>query len=167
MDRWYRSDELHDIQARFIYEHVDEFSRLFEKRYLRKVLNDISYILDQKWAHAIWEQDFFHGHISGRSATVISDLDALFSASNICFLYHTFEKQTWIPQAVNRNVLSYPDENPRVVHPDYKFGEFPGYGVGSKKLGLMEYARFFFAEASAQGPYRLRGGKLDMWGMFP
>lgn len=166
LDRFYQSDEPLDIQARFIYEHVEEFFDLFVERYIRKVLDDISYILDQKWALAISEEDFYHGHICGKAKTATRDLDTLLSISNICFLYHTFEKQSWIPQAVNRNILSLPDGNPKVVHPDYEFGKFPGYGVSSKKLGLMEYARFYF-EASAQGPYKLRGGKMDFWGIFP
>jgi len=81
-----------------------------------------------------------------RTRTPIADLNALLSASNVCFLYHTFEKQSWTPQAANRNILSFPDGNPEVVHPDCEFGKFPGYGVSSKELGLMEYARFHFEE---------------------
>jgi hypothetical protein len=173
LESFYQCDEPKKLQSRFIYEHVQEFFDLLEKRYMHKILDDISYILDQKWALRICEEDSFHGHVSGKSKTVIRDLDTLLSASNICFLYHTFEKQSSIPQAINRNVLSFPDAVPRVVHPDCKFGEFPGYGVSSTKLGLMEYARFYF-EANPKGPYKLRRRKIklrrvkmDLWGMFP
>jgi hypothetical protein len=165
LDKFYNPTDERDIQDRFIYEHVEDFFDLFERRYLQKILKDISYILDKKWASAIWEQDFYHGHICGKSKIAITDLDALLSPSNICFLYHTYEQQTWIPEAINRNIISYPNEDPKVVHPTYEFGTFPGYGVGSEKLGLMEYARFFFKQGS--GPYTLKDGtKIDLWGTF-
>ena len=92
LEIWYQRNEPHYIQARFIYEHVVEFSDLFEKRWIQKILSDISHILDQKWAFSVWQEDFYHGHVCGRTRTPITDLNALLSASNVCFLYHTFEK---------------------------------------------------------------------------
>jgi hypothetical protein len=167
LEVWYQRSEPHYIQTRFIYEQVVEFFDLFEKRWIQKVLDDISHILNQKWAFSIWEADFYHGHICGRSKTPMMNLDALLSASNVCFLYHTFEQQAWTPQAANRNILSFPDGHPEVVHPDYEFGKFPGYGVSSEELGLMEYARFDFKE-SFEGPFTLKDGtKINLWGLFP
>jgi hypothetical protein len=107
---------------------------------VQKILDDISYILDHRWASSIWEADFYHGHICGRTRTPITDLNSLLSGLNVCFLYHTSERQSWTPQAANRNILSFPAGYPEVVHPDYEFGRFPGYCVSSKELGLMEYA---------------------------
>jgi hypothetical protein len=121
------------------------------------------------WAQNISKSDFCHGHICGKSNKVIRDLDALLSASNVCFLYHTFERKVgfWIPEARNRNILSFPKAKPKVVHPNYEFGTRPYYGVNSRKLGLMEYARIFF-ERNLDGPYKLKDGtKLDIWGKFP
>jgi hypothetical protein len=167
IESFYQRHEPYFIQARFIYEHVGEFFDLLEQRWIQKILSDISHILDQKWAFSIWQEDFYHGHICGRTRTPIVDLNALLSASNVCFLYHTFEKQSWTPQAANRNILSFPDEHPEVVHPDYEFGKSPGYGVSSDDLGLMEYARFRF-EKSTGGSCTLKDGtRIDLWGMFP
>jgi len=167
IEGFYQRHEPHFVQARFVYEHVGEFFDLLGQRWMQKILGDISYILDQKWAFSIWEEDFYHGHICGRSRTLIADLNALLSASNVCFLYHTFEKQSWTPQAANRNILSFPDGNPGVVRPDCEFGKFPGYGVSSKELGLMEYARFHFEE-TPNGSCTLKDGtRIELWGMFP
>lgn len=167
MESFYQRNEPHYVQARFIYEHVGEFFDLFEQRWMQKVLSDISYILDQKWAFSIWQEDFYHGHVCGRTRTPIMDLDALLSASNVCFLYHTFEKQSWTPQAANRSILSFPDENPRVVYPGDELEKRVGRGVSSDKLGLMEYSRFHFEESS-KGSYTLKDGtRIDLWGMFP
>jgi len=163
---FYQRHEPYFVQARFIYEHVGEFFDLLGQRWMQRILGDIFYILDHRWAFSIWEADFYHGHICGRSRTLITDLDALMSAPNVCFLYHTFEQQSWTSQAANRNILSFPDGHPEVVHPDYEFGKFPGYGVSSKRLGLAEYARFRFKESS-KGSYALKDGtRIDLWGMF-
>lgn len=135
LEKFYNPTDERDIQDRFIYEHVEDFFNLLERRYLQKILKDISYILDKKWASAIWEQDFYHGHISGKSKIAITNLDALLSPSNVCFLYHTYEQQTWIPEAINRNIISYPNEDPRVVHPNYEFGAFPGLWSGFRETG--------------------------------
>jgi hypothetical protein len=167
LESFYQRHEPHYIQARFIYERVREFFDLFEQRWIQKILSDISHILDQKWAFTIWQEDFYHGHICGRLGTAIMNLDALLSASNVCFLYHTFEKQSWTPQAANRNILSFSDGNPEVVRPDCEFGKCPGYGVSSKELGLMEYARFHFEETPTGSCTLKDGTRIELWGMFP
>jgi hypothetical protein len=167
IEGFYQRHEPHFVQARFVYEHVGEFFDLFEQRWMQKILSDISYILDQKWAFSIWEADFYHGHICERTRTPITDLDALLSASNVCFLYHTFEKQSWTPQATNRSILSFPSENPHVVYLGDELSRRLGRGVSSEELGLLEYARFFFKESTG-GPYTLRDRtRIDLWGMFP
>jgi hypothetical protein len=161
-------------QRYFVYEHIKEFFELFETRYLQKVLDDISYILEKRWGFGANEKDFFHGHICGKSTMVIKDLEQLLSASNICFLYHTLERiyhkpgsRVLLPEAINRNILSLPDREPNVIHPNHKFGEYEMYTVHSRDLGLWEYARFFFSE-TPRGPYRLRNGiVINLWGVFP
>jgi hypothetical protein len=167
IESFYQRHEPHFIQARFIYEHVGEFFDLLEQRWMQKIPDDISYILDHRWAFSIWEADFYHGHICGRTRTPMTDLDSLQSASNVCFLYHTFEKQSWTPQAINRSILSFPGENPHVVYPGDELSKRLGRGVSSEGLGLLEYARFFFKESTG-GPYILKDGtKISLWGMFP
>jgi len=167
IESFYQRNELHYVQARFIYEHVGEFFGLFEQRWMQKVLSDISHILDHRWAFSIWAADLYHGHICGRTRNLITDLDVLLSASNVCFMYHTFEQQAWTPQAANRSILSFPDENPHVVYPSGELGKRLGRGVSSEELGLMEYARFRFEE-SPEGSYSLKDGtRIDLWGMFP
>jgi hypothetical protein len=166
VEHWHESDD-YAKQELFIYGHVEEFFDLFEQRWIQKILGDISYILGQKWAFSICEEDFNHGHICGRTKTSMMSLDALLSVSNVCFLYHTFEERSWLPLAVNRNVLSFPDGHPEVVHLDHEFGKSPGYGVSSKKLGLTEYARFHFEESS-KGSYTLKDeARTDLWEVFP
>lgn len=164
---WEGGSDNYSVQTLYLYEHVAEFYNLLEKRYIDRILFDIWFILDRKWAFSIWDQDFFHGHICGKSRDAIADLNEVLAPSNVCFLYHTFEEQAWIPAAINRNILSVPDRDPEVVHPNYDFGAQPGYGVSSKDLGLMEYARFKFKETPL-GPYVLKNEKrLDIWGIFP
>jgi hypothetical protein len=162
------------VQKFFVYEHVKEFFDLFGRKYLQKVLDDISYILEKRWGFGINDKDFFHGHICGKSQTVIRDIEELLSPSNICFLYHTLERlsctpvtNVLVPEAKNRNILSLPDNEPKVIHPDYKFGEYGMYVVHSSDLGSWEYARFFFSE-TPKGQYKLRNGiVINLWGVFP
>jgi len=167
LEKWKLSSDDDSVQIIFVYEHIAEFFNLFEKRYLHKILEDIHYILTEGWALQISKDDFYHGHICGKSNTVIRDLDALLSASNVCFVYHTFESQPLHPKAVNRSVLSFPKAPPKPVYPKYEFLTRPYYGVSSRDLGLKEYARIYF-ERNYEGPYQLKDGtRLDMWGKFP
>jgi len=167
LDKWKQSDDAYAVQSFFVYEHAVEFFNLFEKRYLEKIVEDISYILTNGWALKISKSDFFHGHICGKSKNVIKDLDVLLSASNVCFLYHTFEGQPLHPKAINRSILSFPDALPTPVYPKYGFQSRPYYGVASRDLGLMEYARIFF-QRNLKGRYKLKDGSaLDIWGKFP
>jgi len=167
LEKWMQSGEAYAIQEVFVYDHVAEFFNLFEKRYIEKIVEDISYILTKGWALEISKDDFYHGHICGKSKNVIKDLDVLLSASNVCFLYHTFEGQPLHPKAINRSILSFPDALPTPVYPKYKFQSRPYYGVASRDLGLMEYARIFF-KRDIKAPHQFRdGNKLDIWGKFP
>jgi len=169
LEKWKRSTDAYAIQRIFVYEHAFEFFDLFEKRYLQKILEDIHYILTMGWAQNISLSDFYHGHICGKSQKVIRDMNALLSVSNICLLYHTFEHNggTWLPQAINRNILSFPQAKPKVVHPNYEFCRSRFYTVHSSDLGLNEYAKIFF-EKTLESPYQLKDGtKLDIWGKFP
>jgi hypothetical protein len=162
------------IQMFFVYEHLKEFFDFFGNNYLQKVLDDISYILEKKWGFEISEKDFFHGHICGQSKTVIRDVEELLSPSNICFLYHTLEYTYCIPgtnmlvsEAKNRNILSFPGSEPKIVHPNYEFGKYGFYVVHSSELGFWEHARFYFG-TTPNGPYKLRNGTMiDLWGVFP
>lgn len=180
LELWRQSDDAHAVQKLFIYNHVAEFFELFGKRYSRKILEDIWYILSEKWALEIYQADFYHGHICGRSRKVIKDLDVLLSPSNVCFLYHTFEFEPRVPQAINRSILSFPGDLPKPVYPKHKFETHPWgniitsgkqsskhYGVSSSDLGLMEYARIFF-QRKLKGRYKLKDGSaLDICGKFP
>lgn len=111
---------------------------------------------------------------------MIKNLDALLSPSNVCFLYHTFEFEPRVPQAINRSILSFPEDLPKPVYPKHKFEMHPWgniiasskqsgkhYGASSTDLGLMECARIFF-QRNLKGPYKLKdGSKLEVWGKFP
>ena len=41
LDKFYNPTDERDIQDRFIYEHVEDFFNLLERRYLQKILKDI------------------------------------------------------------------------------------------------------------------------------
>ena len=167
LEKWMQSSEAYAIQKVFVYDHVAEFFNSFEKRYLEKIVKDINYILTKGWALEISKDDFYHGHICGKSKNVTEDLDILLSASNVCFLYHTFEGQPIHPKAINRSILSFPDALPKPVYPKYKFQSRPYYSVDPRDLGLMEYARIFF-KRDIKAPYQIRdGNKLEIWGKFP
>jgi len=167
LEKWKQSNDVRAVQSVFVYDHVAEFFNLLEKRYIGKILKDIFYILTKRWALEISEDDFYHGHICGKSKTVIRDLDGLLAASNACFLYHTFEHKHHYPEAINRNILSFPNSKPTVVHPKYEFLTRQYYSVDSSRLGLMEYARIFFSR-DQEKPYKLKDGtKLTIWGKYP
>jgi len=164
---WWHGTDDNSVQKLFLYEHVTEFFDAFERKYIAKILEDISFILSRKWAYAIWEQDFYHGHICGKSKAPIKDLETLLSPSNVCFLYHTFEHQAWRPEAVNRNILSFLGAKPTVVHPQSEFRSGEVRGVDPNELNLALYAKFCFKE-STQSRYRLEEDtKLEFWGVFP
>ena len=167
LEKWKQGNDANALQRVFIYDHVAEFFHLLEKRYLQKILEDIFYILTKRWALEISEDDFYHGHICGKSKTVIRDLNGLLSASNVCFLYHTFEHKQYHMKAINRNILSFPKSPATVVHPKYEFLSRLYYTVDSSELGLMEYTRIFFTTDQEEN-YELKdGSKLDIWGKFP
>lgn len=167
LEKWKQGNDAIALQRVFIYNHVAEFFNLLEKRYLQKILEDIDYILTKGWALEISEDDFYHRHICGKSKTVIRDLHGLLAASNVCFLYHTLEHKQHYPEAINRNILSFPNTQPIVVHPKYEFLTRPYYTVDSSRLGLMEYARIFFSK-DQEKPCKLKDGtKLTILGKYP
>jgi len=167
LEKLRQRNDAYAVQEVFVYEHISEFFDLLEKRYLDKILEDIHYVLDKGWALEISEDDFDHGHICGKADMVIKDVNALLSASNVCFLYHTFEHRQYHPEAINRNILSFPQSPLTVVHPKYRFSTRLYYTVHSDDLGFMEYARIFF-QRSQGAAYKLGDGtRLTLWGKFP
>lgn len=168
LDKWSRGSDDYSLQKFFVYEHIVEFFQTLEERYLQKILEDICYILSKGWGVEICRADFYHGHVCGKSKKVVTDLDSLLSPSNVCFLYHTFEFEPRQPQASNRSIISFPETRPQPVFPNRGVDYITkSYGVSSRDLGLMEYARIYF-ERNNNGPYKLKDGRtIDLWGKFP
>jgi len=153
-------------QAMIIYKDLAEFSDLVEEKLLKKLLDDIGFILGKGWAKEISEKDFNHGHICGKSKVPILNLNDLLSPDNTVILYHTLEHSPFSPDHINRNIESTLISQPIVAHPKYKFGTLPKYTADCSDLGLMGYAMIRFKE-KPDGPYMLKNGKkIDLWVVF-
>jgi hypothetical protein len=159
-------------QAIFIHKHADKFFDELERKLLRRILDDIGLVLQKGWAKNISKDDFFHGHICGKSSSPVFDLEKLFSPDNIVLLYHTLESSPITPDHYNRNILSTLQTQPTVVRPkgvnfDEVLGSSTyGYGVGASDLGLMGYAKVYF-EKEPEGVYELKDGtKLSLRGLL-
>jgi hypothetical protein len=160
-------------QAIYIHQNDDNFFDHAEKRVLGKFIEDVEHILEQGWAQEISYNDFYFGRVCGHSKTPLFDMEALFSTDNIALFYYThsppplpLKLPPLKPEHKNRNIVSSLDTLPHVVHPAYRFGEYPFYVVRSEDLGLMSYAQIYF-EKKDDGQYQLRNGtRLDIWGLL-
>lgn len=162
-------------QTVFLLKHRDELSKKAEKKLIPKVLEDICFVLENKWAKEISGRDFFHGHICVVSQLPMFDLDDLLSEVNVRLLYHTCEEWHEMPYFAHRNIKSSLVSKPKVIPIEYEeFVDKHGYrtyrfskiAVGSSDLGWSEYGKIEF-EKTPEGPYRLKNGtRLKMRGVL-
>jgi hypothetical protein len=144
--------------------------RLFEvidQKLMPKILEDISYILEKKWARGIPRcasgevshktEGFYHCHllgepglkISGKPDCLEADLERVVSPTNVSILYHTREFMGEEYKKPEHNVLSSLNSEPHTVDPR----QFQGKerAVNFADLGKTHYVQIDFY---AQGMLR-------------
>jgi hypothetical protein len=139
--------------------------RLFDaidKRLVPKILEDISYILERKWAENIPRgvsgrgflaplKGFYHCHflgesdlaVSGRRVDLESDLERIVSPLNVSILYHTREFIGEEYKKPEHNILSSLTSKPRMIDPE-QFLEKDD-AIGFVDLGKNHYAQIYFS----------------------